>query len=323
MPTRLQNGRVAGGFAIAAALVLPLLRPLPASAAEVTAMKVGISEAVNTVLAIWMAEAAGRYQAENIKVEIINMNGGSRGAAELAAGRIDAMHVGLSSVIRLNKTGGDLRVVAALANVIRFAFLAAPGVRTAADLKGGVVGVSSFGSESDATVTLALQRLGLTRDDVTLKEYGGGPKRLAAVKSGEIAATAVNEPITSMAREQGVHVLVDLVPERIPWLFTAIVVRRAAIEGQRDVLTRFIRATAEGNRLALTDEARAKAVLAEKANIRDPKILQISYDDFKALSPPDIAPTREAAETIIRQFPDASRNLADYIDTSILDGLRR
>jgi len=321
MRPNFHRARLVRGCATALAFGLLLLRP--ASAAEPTAMKVGISEAVNTVLAIWMAEAAGLYQAQNIKVEIINMNGGSRGAAELAAGRIDAMHVGLSSVIRLNKSGGDLRVVAALANVIRFAFLAAPGVKTAADLKGGVVGVSSFGSESDATVTLALQRLGLSRDDVTLKEYGGGPKRLAALQSGEIKATAVNEPITSMAREQGVNVLVDLVPERIPWLFTAIVVRRSAIESQRDVLTRFIKATAEGNRLALTDEARAKAVLAEKANIRDPKILQISYDDFKALSPSDLAPTSAAAENILKQFPEASRNLADYIDTSILESLRK
>ena len=323
MPPNFRRARLLRGCTMALAFGLLLLRPAPTPAAEPTAMKVGISEAVNTVLAIWMAEAAGLYEAQNIKVEIINMNGGSRGAAELAAGRIDAMHVGLSSVIRLNKTGGDLRVIAALANVIRFAFLAGPGVKTAADLKGGVVGVSSFGSESDATVTLALQRLGLTRDDVTLKEYGGGPKRLAAVQSGEIKATAVNEPITSMAREQGVHVLVDLVPERIPWLFTAIVVRRSALEGQRDVLTRFIKATAEGNRLALTDEARAKAVLAAKANIRDPKILQISYNDFKALSPPDLAPTPAAAENIIKQFPEASRNLADYIDTSILESLRK
>src|SRR4029079_13835594 len=135
------------GCAQALAFALLLLRPVPASAAEPTAMKVGISEAVNTVLAIWMAEAAGLYQAHNIKLEIINMNGGSRGAAELAAGRIDAMHVGLSSVIRLNRSGGDLRIVAALANVIRFTFFSGPEVKTAADLKGGAVGVSSFGSE--------------------------------------------------------------------------------------------------------------------------------------------------------------------------------
>ena len=144
------------------------------------------------------------------------MNGGSRGAAELAAGRIDAMHVGLSSVIRLNRTGGDLRIVAALANVIRFTFFSGPSVKTAADLKGGAVGVSSFGSESDSTVTLALKRLGLSRDDVTLKEYGGSPKRLAAVKSGELKATAVNEPFSSMAREQGFNVLFDLVPGADP-----------------------------------------------------------------------------------------------------------
>jgi ABC-type nitrate/sulfonate/bicarbonate transport system substrate-binding protein len=88
-------------------------------------LKVGISEPVNTVLAIWMADAAGFYEAAGIKLEIINMNGGSRGAAELAAGRIDAMHVGLSSVVQLNRTGGDLRIVASLANVIRFTFFSA------------------------------------------------------------------------------------------------------------------------------------------------------------------------------------------------------
>ena len=56
------------------------------SAAELTPLKVGISEQVNTVLAIWMADAAGFYAANGLQVEIINMNGGSRGTAELAAG---------------------------------------------------------------------------------------------------------------------------------------------------------------------------------------------------------------------------------------------
>jgi ABC-type nitrate/sulfonate/bicarbonate transport system substrate-binding protein len=207
--------------------------------------------------------------------------------------------------------------------VIRFSFVSAPSVKTAADLKGGVVGVSTFGSESDSTVTLALKRLGLSRDDVTLKEYGGGPRRLAAVKSGEIKATAVNEPFTSLAREQGFNTLVDLVPENIPWLFTAIVVRRGAIADRRDVLTRFIRATAEGNYLALTDEKRAKEVLAKEARITDPKILDISYNDFKLLSPQNIEPTDAAAKNILAQFPEASQKVEDYVDRGILDGLRK
>ena len=109
-------------------LLLWLTQAAPLSAAELTPLKVGISEPVNTVLAIWMADAAGFYAAQGLKVEIINMNGGSRGAAELAAGRIDVMHVGLSSVVRLNRSGSDLRIIASLANVIRFTFFSTPGI---------------------------------------------------------------------------------------------------------------------------------------------------------------------------------------------------
>src|SRR5713226_3393661 len=247
----------------------------PLAAQERVMFRAGISDPVNTVLAWYVARDGGFYAAQGLEVEIVNMNGGSRGAAELQAGRLDVMHVGLSSVIRVNRAGGDIRTVGSLSNVIRFTFFSAPGVKNAADLKGGVIGVSTFGSESDSTVTLALARLGLTRNDVTLKEYGGGGRRLAAVKSGEIKATAVNEPITSMAREQGVHVLLDLVPEQIPWVFSGIVVRRGDVAGRREVFTRFLKATIEGNYLALADAKRAKDVLAAELKISDPKILDI------------------------------------------------
>src|SRR4029077_5971066 len=156
-------------------------------------IKAGISDPVNTVLAWYMARAPGLYAAQGLNVEILNMNGGSRGAEELQAVRIDVMHVGLSSVVKVNQAGGNLRVIGSLSNVIRFTFFSAPGVKTAADLKGGIVGVSTFGSESDSTVTLALRKLGLTREDVTVKEYGGGTKRLEAVKSGEDKGTALHE----------------------------------------------------------------------------------------------------------------------------------
>jgi ABC-type nitrate/sulfonate/bicarbonate transport system substrate-binding protein len=225
--------------------------------------------------------------------------------------------------VRVNRGGGDLRLVASLSNVIRFTLFSVPAVRSAADLRGSVIGVSAFGSETDTTVTLALKRLGLTRDDVTLKEYGGGPQRLAALRSGEIKATAVNEPIRSLAREEGFNPIVDLVPEQVPWLFTGVVVRREMLAERRDVLTRFLKAVMEGNRLALANESRAKEVLAREAGITDPKVLAISYDDFKQQSPQAIEPTAAAAENTLAQFAaTGSANPADYIDTSILDELR-
>jgi len=275
-------------------------------------LKAGISDPVNTVLAWYVARDAGLFAAQGLDVEIINMNGGSRGAAELQAERLDIMHVGLSSVIRVNRAGGDLRSIGSLGNVIRFTFFAAPAVKTAADLKGGVIGVSTFGSESDSTVTLALQRLG----------YGGGMRRLEAVQSGEIKATPLNEPLASLASAQGVNVLIDLVPEQIAWVFSSIVVRRADIAQRRDMLLRFLKATAQGNHIALGDAGRARSVLAKELGITDAKILDVAYDDFRAQSPLNIEISLQGAKNILAQFPGGSQKVEDYVDTSLIDALR-
>ena len=119
---------------------------------------------------------------------------------------------------------------------MRFTFFSDPLVKTAVDLKGGIVGVSSFGSESDIAATLALQKLGLTRADVTLKEVGGSPQRLAAIKSGAIKAAAMNEPVATQAREQGLFPMLDLFAEQIPWLFTGLSVTKRYLDGNRDLL---------------------------------------------------------------------------------------
>src|SRR5260370_8660024 len=75
----------------------------PMAAAEVTHFKVGISEPVNTVLALWMAQAAGLYSANGLDVEIISINAGSRRAQELPSGRIKPIHFALSPLINLNQ----------------------------------------------------------------------------------------------------------------------------------------------------------------------------------------------------------------------------
>jgi ABC-type nitrate/sulfonate/bicarbonate transport system substrate-binding protein len=211
-----------------------------------------------------------------------------------------------------------------MSNVIRFVIAVAPDVKTTADLKGGVIGVSTFGSESDSTVTLALQRFGMTRADVTVKEYGGGSKRLAAVRAGEIKATAINEPTTSQAREQGVDILIDLAAEKIPWLFSGVVVRRADLKERRALIARFMLAVIEGNYLALSDATRAKAVLARELSVKNQRIIDISYEDFRAQSPRDMEISMPGVENVLKiSAGDGSRNAADYVDGSVLAELGR
>jgi ABC-type nitrate/sulfonate/bicarbonate transport system substrate-binding protein len=293
-----------------------------ARAQDLTVVKIGMPSAVNTMLAMWMAEDVGFYKAQGIKAEFKTVAGGSQGAAMIQSGDIHVMQSGLSSVVNINRSGGDIRLIGSLSNVIRFTFFAAPGV-TPADLKGAVVAVSTFGSESDATVTMALEKLGLQRGDIIVQEFGGGPQRIAALKSGAAKATSLNEPTATLAREQGFAVLADLVPDRVPWLFSGIVVKASELNDNRDLLARFLKATIEGNHYAVADETRAKQVLARELKIADPKIVDATYNDFKGQTPQNIEPTKAAIDAILAQAREGSRNAANYVDTSLLEELKQ
>ena len=75
-------------------------------------------------------------------------------------------------------------------------------MKSAADLKGGTVGVSTFGSESDIAVTLALQKLGLSRNDVNIVPQVSRRHHAAAPRfhiAGQLKAAPLNEPIASLA----------------------------------------------------------------------------------------------------------------------------
>src|SRR5437870_2788167 len=141
--------RVARAMGIAISLSLLGLGSFRINAAELIPFKVGEAAPANTFLAIWMAQAAGLYETQGLKLAIVPMVGGSESGPELKAGRVHLVHIGLSSVVRANTSGrGDLRTIGSLSNVIRSTMFTAPNVKNAADLKGGIVGISSAGSES-------------------------------------------------------------------------------------------------------------------------------------------------------------------------------
>ena len=113
-------------------------------AAESVQYSIGEAAPANTYLAIWMAEDAGLYEAQGLDLNIVPMVGGRESAPALEAGTIQLMHIGMSSVVRANASGSDLRVIGSLSNVIRQTMFLAPGLSSAADLRGGTVGILSL-----------------------------------------------------------------------------------------------------------------------------------------------------------------------------------
>ena len=149
-------------------------------AADPIPFKIGISAPVVTIFPVWMAEAGGFYEKEGLKVDVINMEGGTRGLQVLLSGEIQGMHVGLAPAVLANKQGADLWLVTSTCNTIPITMFTKAGVGMG-DLKGKTFGISTFGSETDVAISILLKELGLTRSDVTVSQIGGSSQRFGAL----------------------------------------------------------------------------------------------------------------------------------------------
>jgi NitT/TauT family transport system substrate-binding protein len=305
-----------------------LLAAPSAHADDLIPFKIGISAPVVTIFPVWMAAAAGLDVKEGLKAEAISMEGGSRGVQVLLSGEIQAMHVGLAPVVQANKQGADLRLVTSTANTIPITIFTAPTIKTAQDFRGKTIGISTFGSETDVAASIALQRLGLTRQDVTISQIGGSAQRFGALMAGRIDAAPLLEPTITAAKQKGFNPLLDLAATGTPWIFDGIVVTDAYLKEHRDTLTRFVRAYIAGAYLALSDTKKAKDVIAQKFKTSDPTVIDATYDEFKTLLPPDLAPSVAGAQNVIAQLQTigigvGSKDVIDYVELSIIKGLKQ
>src|SRR5499427_6608842 len=312
----------------AAALGLALaLSTATAEAADPIPFKIGISAPVVTILPVWMGDAGGFYAKEGLKVEVINMEGGTRGLQVLLSGEIQGMHVGLAPALLANVQGADLRLVTSTCNTIPITMFTKPGVTTA-DLKGKTFGISTFGSETDIATSIVLKQVGLTRQDVTVSQIGGSSQRFGALVAGRIDVAPLIEPAITLAKERGFNPMFDLAAAKTPWIFDSVVVTRGWLEKNRDTLTRFVKAYVAGAYLALADETKAKELIAQKFKTNDAKVIAATYADFKRLMPRDAAPSLEGAKNVLAQLEAigtdiGSRNANDYLDLGIIETLKQ
>jgi NitT/TauT family transport system substrate-binding protein len=314
--------------ALLIAIATALAAAMPSQAQTLTPFRFGISAPVVTIFPVWMAEAGGFYAKEGLKVDVVSMEGGSRGVQVLLSGEIQGMHVGVGPVIQANRAGADIRAITSTANTIPITIFTKPEIKSAADLKGKNVGISAFGSETDIAISLALKKLGIDRKDVTILQIGGSSQRFAALTAGRVDAVPLLEPAISMAKEKGFNPILDLAAEKTPWIFDSVVVTRSYMQQHGETLTRFVRAYLAGAYLALADERKAKEEIARRFKTQDAKVIDATYADFRRLMPRDAAPSVEGLRNVMDQLQAmavevGSRKIEDHLDLGIIEKLRR
>jgi NitT/TauT family transport system substrate-binding protein len=316
--------RIAVRWSAALAVGLGLMAG-PAAAQAPIPFKMGISSPSVSILAVYFAEAGGFYAKNGLKVDIVNAEGGTRGIQVLMSGEIQAMHVGLAPVVQANLQGADLRLIAASINTLPFSIYATKAT-TPPIPKGSTIGISTFGSETDIALSIALKQMGMTRDDVTISQIGGTGQRLAAMIAGRIDAAPLLEPAVTAAKDRNYRLVLDLAAARTPWIFDAVVVTNGELKSQPQRLERFLKAYVEGAYKGLADPAFAKDVIAKRLRATDPKVIDGTYDEFVRMVARDAKPSVDGARNVFAQLktlnmPAGTEKPDDYLVLGPLEKL--
>jgi NitT/TauT family transport system substrate-binding protein len=298
-----------------------------AGAADLKPFKLGVSATVATMLAAWFGDACGAFERQGLKIQVVSMEGGTRGTQVLLSGEIQAMHVGLSPVVQANAHGADLRAVVSASNTLPMTIFTRKKFDPPLP-KGAKFGISTFGSETDIAISLLLPKLGMTRNDIEITQVGGTGQRYAALLAGRLDAAPLMEPAVTQAKQKGFIPIYDLGASGAPWVFDAVVVTKAYLDANRDTVERFVRGYIEGAQWAFKEEAKAKELIAAKFRTKDAKVIDATYEEFKKQMPPDGHISLEGAKNVIEQLaalkvPVKSRKIEDYVDTGPLDDLAK
>jgi len=324
------GSRTAGAcwHTLACSLIVACFASASASAQSVPlkTIRFGISSASVTTLSMPIGQAKGIFERQGLKLEIVNMEGGSRGVQVLLSGEIQAMHVGIGPLVLANAEGADLRMIAATINTIPLTMFAQPKFKSAADLKTASFGVSTFGSESDIAVTLALKSFGIDRKTVSVSQLGGSSQRLAALIAGRVDSITLPEPQATQARNRGFTVIIDLGAANTPWIYDAIVVQRSALR-DGDLYQRLLWAYYESTHAGFADEAMAKEVIARSFKTTDKTVIDATYAEYTKLTPLDGWPSEAGVKNALVELAAtgvkvASQKVEDYVDYAPLTTLK-
>jgi ABC-type nitrate/sulfonate/bicarbonate transport systems, periplasmic components len=104
------------------------------------------------------------------------------GGRRLDRHRAERLHAGGGAAVQ----GADIVFIGGISNKLPFQLVVKSSIKGAADLKGQGIAISRYGSSTDTAADFALKHLGLTRNDVMVRQLGGPATRNAALISGQV-----------------------------------------------------------------------------------------------------------------------------------------
>lgn len=213
-----------------------------------------VKVAVNGLISdapFYIGAAKGYFAEQNITVELVPIEAGTKMIAPLSVGHLDAaggaLSVGLFNAVA---RGLNIKIVADRATthekssyinlMVRKDLVDSGKVKTYKDLKGLRIAQNGKGGVQASTINEALKAGGLTYDDAVQVYNMSNPEHLNAMTNKAIDASLTTEPLVTLAEQKGIAVRfskVDLYPNQV---IAALLYGGDFIKKRGDVAKRFM-----------------------------------------------------------------------------------
>jgi len=264
-----------------------------AAPAETVTLRYGqIANSARSVssLALYIAQRKGFLAREGIDLKVTKLPGLHTMVEAVDKNDVDLSHTATPFLLQAVLKGSDaVAVVGGPANTVH-SLIAKPEIKTFADLKGKVIGLSTPQDTLSIAMRLLLAKHGLNERDYQVQEMQGTPIRLECMAKGACSAAPLTQPLDLVSMQKGFHKLGDSL-EVIPVLqFNVIAARRAWAEAHKETVVHFARAFADAYRFMRDPAHREEVVqiMVETMDISAPiarQMLALYFEPDRGVMP--------------------------------------
>jgi NitT/TauT family transport system substrate-binding protein len=313
-----------------ATLALSALLATAASAQQLTKVRVAFDGFSMTSGPLNYADKQGIFKKFGLDVTPVFVEGGSTLTTAVVGGSVDIAQNGYTPAAAAAIAGADVVIIGGISNKLPFQIVTKDSITNGEQLKGQSIAISRYGSSTDTAVDFALAHLKLKRDDVKVLQLGGPATRIAAVTSGQVAATTEQYPDTAelTAKGKGFHVLVDVTELAGEYPNTAYITNKTFLKNNPDVVKRFFMAMATAVHEYKTNPSVAIPLTQKFLEVKSEENAKAAYEAYVKIYPDDLRPSIKGLQLVLDELaktnPKAKTMKPEqFVDTTTLDGLTK
>ncbi len=313
------------------ALVLVWLTPFPGESAEkLEKIRIAYPTVTMAVAPVWIAKDAGLFNEEGLDVEMPYISSGTTITQALLGGDLHAgTNIGAPPVVSSVAQGAALTMVAVTGNRLDYILVSRRPIKDPGDLAGKRFAVSALGASSEIVTRIALEKLGVNPDSVTMLAVGGSPLRVSALAKGYVDATMLSASDLIGAQEMGFYTILDLATSDIEYPYNALVVSKRVAAQKRNVILGIIRGMVKGLRFMRNNRDESVKISSRWLKSSDMDSLRrqwkhVAFNLWQEVPYPTEAGFLLVVKGLAGRNPKvAELKMADVYDTSFLDELSR